>query len=182
MSSDSITASFIELLYHRFLASNVTIDDLDWIQVKNRIINNDKLLQSLQAMESTGGEPSLVAWNIVTDKFVFIDSAKESPLGRRSLCYDKAAWESRKQHKPIDNACDVAIKMGIRLLTEKEYKKYHTFFGFDSKTSSWIDTPASIRKLGGALFCDYRFGTVFTYHNGADSYYAARGFRGILEI
>ena len=182
MISGNNADTFLDKLHHRFLESKISIQDIDWMNVRDRLVNNPNTLQSLYAMESTGGEPCLVAWNTDTDKFVFIDSARESPSGRRSLCYDKAAWDSRKQNKPVDNALDVAVSMGIKLLTEEQYRKYHSFFGFDSKTSSWIDTPANIRKLGGALFCDYRFGAVFTYHNGAESYYAARGFRGIIEI
>lgn len=129
-------------------------------------------------MERTEGEPDVVAYNAKTGEYIFYDCSAESPKGRRSLCYDREAWEARKQHKPENTAIDIANEMGIELLTEEEYRSLQELGKFDLKTSSWIKTPASIRELGGAVFCDRRYNTVFLYHNGADSYYAARGFRG----
>lgn len=133
-------------------------------------------------MERTGGEPDVVAYDKKTGAYVFYDCSKESPKDRRSVCYDREAREARKEHKPKDSAVDMAAAMGIELLTEEQYRELQTLGEFDSKTSSWVKTPADIRKLGGALFCDRRYNTVFVYHNGADSYYAARGFRGSLSV
>ena len=133
-------------------------------------------------MERTEGEPDVVAYNAKTGEYIFYDCSAESPKGRRSFCYDREAWEARKQHKPENTAIDIANEMGIELLTEEEYRSLQELGKFDLKTSSWIKTPASIRELGGAVFCDRRYNTVFLYHNGADSYYAARGFRGILRV
>ena len=133
-------------------------------------------------MERTGGEPDVVGHDKKTDEFIFYDCSPESPKGRRSVCYDREALESRKEHKPADNAIDMADAMGIELLTEEQYRELQKLGNFDSKTSSWVKTPVDIRKLGGALFCDRRYNTVFVYHNGAESYYAARGFRGLLRV
>ncbi len=133
-------------------------------------------------MERTGGEPDVVGQNQKTGEYIFYDCSAESPAGRRSLCYDREALESRKEHKPKENALDMAATMGIELLTEEQYRQLQKLGKFDSKTSSWVKTPDEIRKLGGALLCDFRYGAVFVYHNGADSYYAARGFRGALTV
>jgi Protein of unknown function (DUF4256) len=133
-------------------------------------------------MERTGGEPDIVGYDKKTDEYIFYDCSPESPRGRRSVCYDREALESRKEHKPTDNAIDMAATIGIEILTEEQYRELQKLGNFDSKTSSWVKTPADIRKLGGALFCDRRYETVFVYHNGAESYYAARGFRGSLRV
>jgi len=142
---------------------------------------NEKLC-SLHEMERTGGEPDVVAYDETRDEYIFNDCSAESPKGRRSLCYDREALESRKTHKPANSAVDLAARMGIELLSEQEYRDLQKFGNFDNKTSSWVKTPPEIRKLGGAIFCDFRYGQIFTYHNGAESYYAARGFRSALKI
>jgi hypothetical protein len=155
---------------------------LDWAKIQAKLEANTEKLWSLNIMEETGGEPDVVAFDGQTGEYVFYDCAAESPIGRRSLCYDREAWESRKANKPTDNAIDMAAAMGVEMLTEEQYRALQRLGHFDLKTSSWIQTPATIRKLGGALFCDRRFDTVFVYHNGAESYYAARGFRGWLKV
>ena len=155
---------------------------LDWAKVQAKLEGNAEKLSSLDQMESTGGEPDVVGFDKKTGEFIFFDCAAESPKGRRSVCYDRAALEARKEHKPKDSATNMAAAMGIELLTEEEYRSLQQLGEFDTKTSSWVQTPAVIRKLGGALFCDRRYNTVFLYHNGADSYYAARGFRGSLRV
>jgi len=156
--------------------------DLEWAKVQARLEANTEKLWSLNEMEVTGGEPDVVGHDNKTDEYIFYDCSAESPKGRRSICYDREALESRKKHKPENNAMDMATAMGIELLTEEQYRELQKLENFDLKTSSWVQTPANIRKLGGALFCDYRYDTVFVYHNGADSYYAARGFRGSLRV
>jgi len=155
---------------------------LEWSKVQAKLEANTEKLWSLNEMESTGGEPDVVGHDKKTGEFVFYDCSAESPKGRRSLCYDREALEARKENKPAGNAVDAAAAMGIELLTEEQYRELQKLGEFDLKTSSWIQTPADIRKLGGALFCDRRYNTVFLYHNGADSYYAARGFRGSLRV
>ncbi|GAA3731966.1 DUF4256 domain-containing protein [Salinicoccus jeotgali] len=155
---------------------------LEWANVQERLLASTNKLWSLNEMERTGGEPDVVGMDNGTGEFIFNDCSAESPKGRRSVCYDREALESRKKHKPENNAVDMADAMGIELLTEKEYRQLQGLGNFDAKTSSWVKTPDNIRKLGGAIFCDYRYDTVFVYHNGADSYYAARGFRGSLKI
>jgi len=155
---------------------------LEWAQVQARLEANAEKLWSLNEMERTGGEPDVVGHDKKTGEYIFYDCSAESPNGRRSLCYDREALESRKEHKPKDNALGMAAAMGIELLTEEQYRELQKLGDFDTKTSSWVKTPAYIRKLGGALFCDRRFNTVFLYHNGAESYYAARGFRGLLRV
>jgi hypothetical protein len=155
---------------------------LDWAKVQAKLEANDEKLWSLSEMERTGGEPDVVGHSKKTGVYIFYDCSGESPNGRRSLCYDRQALESRKEHKPKNSATDLAAAMGIELLTEAQYRELQQLGSFDLKTSSWVQTPAHIRSLGGALFCDRRFDTVFVYHNGADSYYAARGFRGSLEV
>ncbi len=155
---------------------------LEWAKVQAKLGANAEKLWSLHEMERTGGEPDIVGHDKKTDEFIFYDCSAESPKGRRSVCYDREALESRKEHKPKDNAMDMAASMGIELLTEEQYRELQKLGEFDTKTSSWVKTPSVIRKLGGALFCDRRYDTVFVYHNGAESYYAARGFRGSLRV
>jgi hypothetical protein len=155
---------------------------LEWAKVQAKLEADNDKLWSLNEMESTGGEPDVVGQDKKTGEYIFYDCSAESPKGRRSVCYDRKALDSRKEHKPKDNAMDMAAAMGIELLTEEQYRELQKLGNFDAKTSSWIITPADIRKLGGALFADYRYGTVFVYHNGAESYYAARGFRGSVRI
>lgn len=157
-------------------------EGIEWAKVKAKLEANAEKLWSLSEMERTGGEPDVVGHDKKTGEYIFYDCAAESPNGRRSLCYDREALESRKEHKPKNNVMDMAAAMGIELLTEEEYRELQKLGDFDSKTSSWVKTPSAIRKLGGALFCDRRFDTVFTYHNGAESYYAARAFRGRLRV
>lgn len=155
---------------------------LDWAKVEARIAANPKKLWALDEMENTGGEPDVVGFDKKTNEFIFFDCAAESPAGRRSICYDHEALESRKEHKPKHSAIGMATEMGIEILTEEQYRELQALGNFDTKTSSWIATPPAIRKLKGALFCDRRFDTVFVYHNGAESYYGARGFRGALRV
>ncbi|HJT01268.1 MAG TPA: DUF4256 domain-containing protein [Terriglobales bacterium] len=155
---------------------------LVWSEVQARLEANAEKLWSLNEMEKTGGEPDVVGHDKKTGEYIFYDCSAESPKDRRSLCYDRAALDSRKENKPQGNAMDMAAALGIELLTEEQYRELQKLGKFDSKTSSWVKTPSAIRKLGGALFCDRRYDTVFLYHNGAESYYAARGFRGSLRI
>lgn len=155
---------------------------LEWAKVQARLEANPKKLWSLHVMEETGGEPDVVGYDAKTGEYVFYDCSAESPTGRRSVCYDRAAWESRKEHKPTDNAMDMAAAMGIEILSEEQHRELQKLGAFDLKTSSWVKTPVDIRERGGALFCDSRYGHVFVYHNGAESYYAARGFRGSLRV
>ena len=155
---------------------------LDWAKVQAKLEANPEKLRSLNEMEITGGEPDVVGHDKKTGEYIFYDCSAESPKGRRSVCYDREALESRKEHKPKDNAIDMATAMGVELLTEDQYRVLQQLGEFDTKTSSWVQTPADIRKLGGALFCDRRYNTVFVYHNGAESYYGARGFRGSLRV
>lgn len=155
---------------------------VEWARVQAKLEANSEKLRSLSEMERTGGEPDVVAHDKKTGEYIFCDCSAESPKGRRSLCYDRDALESRKEHKPKNNALDMAAAIGIELLTEEQYRELQKLGEFDTKTSSWVKTPAYIRKLGGALFCDRRYDTVFVYHNGAESYYANRGFRGSLKV
>lgn len=155
---------------------------LEWAKVLARLEANAQKLWSLDDMEISGGEPDVVGYDQESGEYIFYDCSDESPKGRRSVCYDAEALESRKEHKPKNSALEMAAAMGIEILTEEQYRKLQQFGKFDTKTSSWIQTPAAIRKLGGALFADYRYGTIFVYHNGAESYYAARGFRGSLKV
>ena len=155
---------------------------LEWAKVQAKLEANIEKLRPLNEMERTGGEPDVVGHDTKTGEYIFCDCSAESPKGRRSVCYDREALRSRKEHKPGDNAIDMAAAMGIEILTEEEYRELQKLGNFDTKTSSWVRTPSSIRKLGGALFCDRRFDTVFVYHNGAESYYAARAFRGSLRV
>jgi hypothetical protein len=155
---------------------------LGWPKIQARLESNADKLRSLHEMERTGGEPDVVGHDEKTGEYIFCDCSPESPTGRRSLCYDRAALDTRKENKPKGNAVDTAASMSIELLTEEQYRELQKLGSLDNKTSSWVKTPSEIRKLGGALFCDRRFNTVFVYHNGAESYYAARGFRGRLRV
>jgi len=155
---------------------------LEWAEVHAKLEAHAEKLWSLNEMERTGGEPDVVAQDKETGEYIFYDCSAESPKGRRSLCYDRKALESRKEHKPGNSAIDMAAAMGIELLTEEQYRELQKLGDFDTKTSSWVKTPSAIRNLGGALFCDRRYNTAFVYHNGAESYYAARGFRGSLRV
>jgi hypothetical protein len=173
---------FLNVLKARFTKNMQRHAGVQWSTVQDRLLSKPKPLRSLQAMEATGGEPDVVAVNEAEGAFIFCDCSAESPAGRRSLCYDRAALDSRKENKPKGNAVEMAAEIGITLLTEEQYRHLQTLGSFDTKTSSWIATPDDVRSLGGALFCDRRFGRVFVYHNGAESYYAARGFRGSLLV
>jgi hypothetical protein len=155
---------------------------LEWTAIEAKLKTNPAKLWSLNEMESTGGEPDVVGREAKTGEYIFCDCSQESPGGRRSLCYDREALDSRKENKPAGNALGRAVAMGVELLSEEEYKQLQQLGSFDLKTSSWVKTPAAIRQLGGALFCDCRYGQVFLYHNGAESYYASRGFRGSLSV
>jgi len=170
----------INVLRIRFEKNMNRHKGLEWAKVQAKL--EPKKLSVLNEMESTGGEPDVVGFDKKTGEFIFYDCSKESPKGRRSLCYDRTALNARKEFKPENSAVDMAAAMGIDLLTEKQYRELQEVGEFDTKTSSWVVTPAAIRKLGGAVFCDRRYDTVFLYHNGADSYYAARGFRGSLRV
>ena len=172
----------LKTLKTRFEKNKDRHKGLEWTKVQAKLEANGEKLWSLSIMEETGGEPDVVGHDKMTDQYIFYDCSVESPKGRRSLCYDLKALESRKEHKPKDNAMDMAASMGIELLTEEEYQSLQKLGNFDTKTSSWIKTPSEIRKRGGALFCDFRYNRVFVYHNGAESYYAARGFRGVLRV
>jgi len=175
-------AELVKELKARFEKNTKRHKGLDWEKVQARLDKDPKKVQILAEMERTGGEPDVVSFDKKTGQIIFFDCSPESPKGRRSLCYDRAAWESRKEHKPDDTAIDMAAAIGIELLTEDEYRDLQKLGEFDLKTSSWVKTPDDVRKLGGAIFCDRRFDRVFTYHNGAESYYAARGFRGSLRV
>ena len=172
----------LKTLKDRFEKNMHRHKDLVWDNVQAKLDAGPEKLRSLDDMEQTGGEPDVVSYDPETGEFIFYDCSPESPKGRRSLCYDRAAWESRKEYKPENNALDAAADMGIEILTEEQYRELQKTGSFDTKTSSWVKTPPEIRKLGGAIFCDRRYGTVFMYHNGAESYYAARGFRGLLRV
>jgi len=172
----------LKVLKSRFEKNIIRHEGLEWDNIQAKLEGNTEKLWSLHEMERTGGEPDVVGYDQEKDEYLFYDCSAESPKGRRSVCYDRAALESRKNHKPENNVIDMATDMGIKLLTEEQYRELQKLGNFDLKTSSWVQTPSSIRELGGALFCDCRFGQVFVYHNGADSYYAARGFRGSLRV
>lgn len=172
----------LRTLQIRFEANLNRHADLTWPAIQARLEVHPEKLWSLQEMEKTGGEPDVIGYNSETKEYIFYDCAAESPSGRRNLCYDREALESRKENKPADNASDMAAAMGIALLTEAQYRILQQLGHFDTKTSSWIETPSAIRKLGGALFADRRYNHVFVYHNGAQSYYAARGFRGSVHV
>lgn len=171
----------LKILKTRFEKNTGRHKDLDWSKIQTRLEAQPEKLWSLSEMEDTEGEPDVIGYDKKSDEYIFVDCSPESPK-RRSLCYDYQAWESRKANKPESNAIDKASEMGIELLTEEQYRQLQELGKFDLKTSSWVKTPPEIRELGGAIFCDRRYNTVFMYHNGADSYYAARGFRGSLRV
>ena len=173
---------FLDTLKARFDKNVNRHQGLEWANVQAKLEANPEKLGSLNEMERTGGEPDVVGYDKQTGEYIFYDCSAESPKGRRNVCYDRAALESRKEHKPENNAIDMASAMGIELLTEEHYRALQQLGNFDTKTSSWVKTPAEIRKLGGALFCDRRYDHVFVYHNGAESYYGARAFRGSLRV
>lgn len=175
-------AGLLSILKDRFEKNKSRHKDIEWPKVQEKLEANADKLWSLDEMEVSGGEPDVVAFDSSTGEFVFFDCSPESPKGRRSVCYDHEALEARKEHKPQNSAINMAAEMGIELLTTEEYRQLQELGSFDLKTSSWVKTPLDIRKLGGAIFCDRRYNTVFTYHNGAESYYAARGFRGSLRV
>jgi hypothetical protein len=174
--------TLISTLKERFENNAGRHRGIEWPRVQSRILSNPGKLQSLYEMEATGGEPDVIGQDEKTGQVTFCDCSAESPGGRRSLCFDRDALDSRKENKPAGNVMDMAAAMGIELLSEAQYRDLQKLGYFDLKTSSWVETPAEIRKLGGALFCDRRYDTVFVYHNGAQSYYAARGFRGMVRI
>jgi hypothetical protein len=180
--SEKQSEELLRALKARFEKNMDRHKGLEWARVQAKLEANAEKLWSLNEMEKTGGEPDVVDHDKKTGEYIFCDCAAESPKDRRSLCYDREALDSRKENKPKNNAMDMAAAMGIELLTEDQYRGLQKLGEFDTKTSSWVKTPAAIRKLGGALFCDRRFNTVFLYHNGAESYYAARGFRGSLRV
>ena len=180
--SPEVHEELLKILKARFDKNMNRHKGLDWSKVQAKLEANPGKLWSLDEMETTGGEPDVVGHDKKTGEYIFYDCSAESPKGRRSICYDHEALESRKEHKPGNSATEMAADMGIELLTEEQYRELQKLGNFDTKTSSWIKTPSDIRKLGGALFCDRRYDTVFLYHNGAESYYAARGFRGLLRV
>lgn len=172
----------LQIIKERFDNNMHRHENLNWDSVQSKLIQHEDKLWTLNEMERTGGEPDVVDFDKETNEYIFMDCSAETPKGRRSICYDREALESRKKHKPENSAIDMANEMGVELLTEAEYRTLQTLGEFDLKTSSWIQTPAEIRELGGALFCDRRYNHVFVYHNGAESYYGVRGFRGSLKI
>jgi hypothetical protein len=175
-------ADLLRSLKARFEKNMNRHKGLEWEKVQAKLEANPEKLSSLNEMERTGGEPDVVGHDEKTGEYIFYDCSAESPKDRRSVCYDREGLESRKEHKPANSAIDMAVAMGTELLTEKQYRELQKLGNFDTKTSSWVKTPSDIRKLGGALFCDRRYGNVFVYHNGAQSYYAGRGFRGSLRV
>lgn len=174
--------ALLKILAARFKQNMDRHKGLDWTKVEEKLKAHPAKLWSLNEMEETGGEPDLVGYDKKSGEYLFYDCSAESPKGRRSFCYDREALDARKEHKPKNNAVDMAAAMGVDLLTEEQYRQLQELGKFDTKTSSWVQTPAPIRKLGGAVFCDRRYNTVFLYHNGAESYYAARGFRAVLKV
>jgi len=181
LSSDQQDA-LLKVLQIRFEKNMQRHADLDWNKIQSKLEANPEKLWSLDEMERTEGEPDVIGFDKNTNEYLFVDCSAESPKGRRSVCYDHEALEKRKEHKPQNSAINMAEEMGVEILNEEQYRQLQQLGKFDAKTSSWIKTPSEIRKLGGAVFCDFRYNTVFLYHNGADSYYAARGFRGILKL
>jgi len=172
----------LRVLEVRFEKNRNLHKGLEWAKVQSKLETNTEKLWTLNEMENTGGAPDVVGQDKKTGEYIFYDCSEESPKGRRSYCYDREAQESRKEYKPVNNVIDIAAAMGIDLLTEEEYRKFQELGIFDTKTSSWVKTPSDIRKLGGAIFCDRRYNKVFVYHNGAESYYAARAFRGSVRV
>jgi hypothetical protein len=182
MAKPTKTLDLLTTLQDRFEANHARHPGVAWSTVQHRLTSHPDKLVALRAMEDSGGEPDVVDHDATTGELLFVDCSAESPAGRRSLCYDKDARLGRKENRPDGSALELAAKLGIELLTEAQYRHLQTLGPFDTKTSSWVQTPAAIRKLGGALFCDRRYAHVFVYHNGAESYYAARGFRGALRV
>ena len=172
----------LSVLKARFEKNRNRHKDMEWVKIQAKLVANADKLWSLNEMERTGGEPDVVSHDDKTGEYIFYDCSAESPKGRRNVCYDRKALESRKEYKPANNAIDMATDMGIELLTEEQYRELQQHGNFDMKTSSWVKTPAGIRELGGAIFCDRRYDHVFVYHNGAESYYAVRGFRCSLRV
>lgn len=181
LSADEQEA-LLHILKKRFDVNKIRHQGIDWLKVEAKLKNQAEKLWSLSAMENSGGEPDLVGYDSNSDTYTFFDCSAESPKGRRSICYDHKALDSRKEHKPANSALNMASEMGIEVLTEAQYRELQNFRKFDTKTSSWLKTPKEIRELGGALFGDFRYGKVFIYHNGAESYYGVRGFRGVLTV
>ncbi len=188
MSSEQ-RAELLKTLEIRFEKNMNRHKGIEWVKVYAKLEKNEEKLWSLYEMETTGGEPDVVSFaskggsqTAGSKEYIFIDCSAETPKDRRSICYDHQALEARKEHKPKNSAIEMATDMGVEILTEEQYRDLQKLEKFDTKTSSWVKTPADIRKLGGAIFCDYRYGTVFTYHNGAESYYAGRAFRGLLKV
>ncbi|HNX88091.1 MAG TPA: DUF4256 domain-containing protein [Paludibacteraceae bacterium] len=175
-------AEFLDVLKKRFEKNLQRHPNIEWEKIHEKLEANAEKLFSLHQMETTGGEPDVTGHDAATGEYIFVDCSAETPKGRRSLCYDREALESRKEFKPKNNAVDMAAEIGIELLSEDEYRELQKMGEFDLKTSSWVKTPAEIRSMGGAIFCDRRYNHVFTYHNGAESYYAVRGFRGSLRV
>jgi hypothetical protein len=176
------TQELLDTLAGRFEMNKDRHKGIAWAKVLAKLEDNPAKLWSINEMEKTGGDPDVIGFDKKTGEYLFCDCSPETPTGRRSICYDREGLESRKEHRPANNAIDMAASMGIEILTEQEYRDLQQLGEFDTKTSSWVKTPSDIRKLGGALFCDRRYGHVFTYHNGAQSYYAVRGFRGLLRV
>jgi hypothetical protein len=181
LSADQ-TEALLKILKTRFEKNMNRHKGLSWAKVQAKLEANAGKLWSLEEMEATGGEPDVVGYDKKKDEYIFYDCAAETPKGRRSICYDHEALEARKEHKPRDSAMNMAADMGIEILTEEQYRELQELGNFDAKSSSWVLTPDDVRKLGGALFCDFRYGKVFVYHNGAESYYSVRGFRGSLSV
>lgn len=180
--STAQSEELLKTLKTRFEKNMSRHKGIDWAKVQAKLQANPEKLWSLDDMETSGGEPDVVGYDKKTGEYIFYDCSTETPKGRRSICYDREALNARKEHKPANSAMDMANDMGIEMLSEEQYRELQQLGNFDTKTSSWVKTPADIRKLGGALFCDRRYGKVFLYHNGADSYYAVRGFRGSLRV
>jgi hypothetical protein len=180
--SEKETIELLDILQQRFEKNKSRHENLDWSKIEAKLNSNPSKLWSLHQMEISGGEPDIVDYDEKTDEYIFFDCSAESPKGRRSFCYDREALDSRKEHKPQNDVMTAAKEMSVEILSEEQYRYLQSVGKFDLKTSSWIKTPKEIRELGGALFCDRRYNTVFVYHNGADSYYAARAFRGVLKV
>lgn len=180
--SEKETIELLDILQQRFEKNKSRHENLNWSKIEAKLNSNPSKLWSLHQMEISGGEPDIADYDEKTDEYIFFDCSAESPKGRRSFCYDREALDSRKEHKPQNDVMTAAKEMGVEILSEEQYRYLQSVGKFDQKTSSWIKTPKEIRELGGALFCDRRYNTVFVYHNGADSYYAARAFRGVLKV
>ena len=176
------TEELLKILKSRFERNKNRHGNIEWAHVEEKLLKNPEKLWSLNEMESTGGEPDVIGQDETLGEFLFVDCSAETPKGSRSICYDHAALEARKEHKPANSAVNLANEMGVEILDEEQYRRLQTLGTFDAKTSSWIKTPEDIRSLGGAVFADFRYGKVFIYHNGADSYYGVRGFRGMLKV